>query len=428
MSQTQRIGVQEYQAAVKSLLENVFDTLEPAEELSLEINEFSHSPAALNGRIIAKDLRSKVSVPAFDNSQMDGFAYHSADLAGKSVGQKITLPLTSMVAAGDLQSSLEAGTAAPIMTGAPIPSGADCVIAVEETNHLPFGEFKAADFVEFELSAAHLEPGRYIRKAGSDTEQGEIVARAGQVLNPRLIGHLASAGIKTIPVKPKLKAVVVSTGSELLSADENHGQIFDANGPSIATALSEIGIEVVDTLRIGDDASLVQAAVAKSLAKNQAHLVVSTGGVSAGAKEPIRQLAALGHAITFHKVAMQPGGPQGLGWFESNHHKAAWIALPGNPVSCLLSIDMFVRLAMGYEPRLSLRLPISTDYGQPLPSPAGLLQIRRARIMPNGRARIIGGPGSHLLAALAKSNAYVIVPAEQTEISDSEVLEVRVLN
>lgn len=422
-----RISVSEHRRAVRDLMAAVASSPHAPGTEHVELSE------AL-GRTLAADLRAGVNVPPVDNSQMDGFAYATADLSSASDGARVSLPLGPLIAAGAVPDPLEPGTARPIMTGAPLPGGADAVIAVEDTD---LGRFSPSaplpGAVPFTVAPAHREAGRFVRAAGTDTRQGDTVARESTVLTPALLGHIASVGIHSVPVKERYRAIVLSTGSELADParpSASDASIFDANGPALTAALTELGLDVCARLRVPDDPRSLVDTLTLALRDTSAHLIVSTGGVSAGAVEPVRQAADLPGAplrLAFQSVAMQPGGPQGLGVFDGPAGEVGWIALPGNPVSALVSIEMFVRDALGAPARPRLTLPIRTQTGEPEPSPVGLLQVRRARLTSESTARLVGGPSSHLLGALALSDALVLVPEHTDTLTDGDTHDVVIL-
>lgn len=433
-----RIPVSEYQQSVREALAAVLDS--PAGP-GIETVALTHAC----GRRLATDLRSPVQVPPLANSQMDGFAYRVADLPAfpdvPATDSCASLRLGPMIAAGAAPGTLEPGRARPIMTGAPLPEGATAVVPVEETTVEAFDQLKdpaeahaqMPSAVSFTVRPHHREEGRFVRRAGSDTDRGDYVARAGTHVTPRLVGHLASVGFTRVDVREALRAIVVSTGSELAppGAEPHNGQIYDANSPALASALTEMGVEVCELLRVPDDPVALWEQVRGALTTHRAHLVVSSGGVSAGAVEPIRQLTELEPPpvrLAFHKVAMQPGGPQGLGLIElPDGTQAAWLALPGNPVSALVSVEMFLREGIGAMPRARVRIPVRTLTGEPEASPAGMLQVRRARLHSDGTARFVGGPSSHLLGALALSDALVLVAPDCTLVTDRSEHEVMIL-
>src|SRR5690606_38979533 len=345
-------------------------------------------PVALDGRAVgrvaARPLRSHVDVPGVDNSQMDGFAVASADLAGP--GAAVTLPLGPTIAAGDAPGRLGPGQARPIMTGAPLPDGADLVVPVEESAQGRFdsdgegaegggagGEGAHAahgkDPATVTLTPADAAPGRFVRRRGSDTHRGDTVLREGQMLTPARIAHLAACGLSEVEVGAPVRVVVLSTGSEVRGpsgAEPAPGTLHDANGPGLAAALTEAGAEVVHRGAVPDDATLLLERLRDEVLAHDADLIVTSGGVSMGAFEVVRHAAALpGTTLAFPTLAMQPGGPQGIGTLEVDGRRVPWLAFPGNPVSALLSCELIARPALGAPPRRRLRLPVRLETEEP---------------------------------------------------------------
>lgn len=401
-------------------------------------------PVALDGRAVgrvaARPLRSHVDVPGVDNSQMDGFAVASADLAGP--GAAVTLPLGPTIAAGDAPGRLGPGQARPIMTGAPLPDGADLVVPVEESAQGRFdsdgagaegggagGEGAHAahgtDPATVTLTPADAAPGRFVRRRGSDTHRGDTVLREGQMLTPARIAHLAACGLSEVEVGAPVRVVVLSTGSEVRGpsgAEPAPGTLHDANGPGLAAALTEAGAEVVHRGAVPDDATLLLERLRDEVLAHDADLIVTSGGVSMGAFEVVRHAAALpGTTLAFPTLAMQPGGPQGIGTLEVDGRRVPWLAFPGNPVSALLSCELIARPALGAPPRRRLRLPVRLDAEES--SPAQLEQYRRARVLPSGQVRLVGGASSHLIGGYAAADALAIVPVGAAVVRDGDLLE-----
>lgn len=366
------------------------------------------------GRVLAADVRARVDVPGWDNSQMDGFAVSRVDLAGAE--QAVTLAVGDAIAAGQAPGELDAHTVRPIMTGAPVPRGADLVVPIEEALEGGYTSERVT------LQPVSVAPGRFVRRAGSDTAAGDVIGRAGEELTPARLAHLASCGITDIEVLVPVPTVVLSTGSEVAdpAGARPEGAAYDANGAGLSAALTEAGAHVLALDRVPDDAPALLAVLAEHAASG-AELVVSSGGVSEGAYEVVRQAGALpGVSLSILKVAMQPGGPQGIGTVTIDGHRMAWLAFPGNPVSALLSCELLARPALGAPPRRRLELPVLLEH--PEPSPGALAQFRRARLLPSGQVRLVGGPSSHLLGALAASDALVEVPVGIEEIRDGDRL------
>lgn len=385
--------------------------------------------AAAVGRVAAQELCSPLDVPAADVSQMDGYAVRAADLP--AAGEEVALPLGAMIAAGDLPGELAPGTARAIMTGAPVPAGADLVVPVEESaagRFVPGGSDGADGGVgSVVLSPLETAPGRFVRPRGSATRRGDTILREGQVLTPGRIAHLAACGAREVEARTPPRVLVLSTGSEVAPAggDPGPGRTHDANGPGLAAALAEAGAEVVANAAVPDDPALLLERLHAELESTDADLIVTSGGVSQGAREVVRMAAE--HAdvtLAFPTLALQPGGPQGIGTLLHEGRRVPWIALPGNPVSALLSCELILRPALGAPPRRRLRLPLRLeDPTRPEPSPAHLLQHRRARVLPSGQVRLVGGPGSHLVAALAAADALVAVPVGTDLLHDGDLVE-----
>lgn len=381
------------------------------------------------GRVAAQELRSPLDVPAADVSQMDGYAVRAADLP--AAGEEVTLPLGAMIAAGDLPGELAPGTARAIMTGAPVPAGADLVVPVEESaagRFVPGGSDGADGGVgSVVLSPLETAPGRFVRPRGSATRRGDTILREGQVLTPGRIAHLAACGAREVEARTPPRVLVLSTGSEVAPAggDPGPGRTHDANGPGLAAALAEAGAEVVATAAVPDDPALLLERLHAELESTDADLIVTSGGVSQGAREVVRMAAEQADVtLAFPTLALQPGGPQGIGTLLHEGRRVPWIALPGNPVSALLSCELILRPALGAPPRRRLRLPLRLeDPARPEPSPAHLLQHRRARVLPSGQVRLVGGPGSHLVAALAAADALVAVPVGTDLLHDGDLVE-----
>lgn len=372
--------------------------------------------AAARGRVLAVDLSSPVSLPPFDNSAMDGYAVRAADLATTPV----TLPVPEDVPAGRVDGPpLAPGTAHRIMTGAPVPEGADAVVQVEWTD----GGLPGAT-VTIERP---VETGQSVRAAGDDVTAGQVVLTAGTVLGAAQIGLAAAVGAPELTVHRRPRVLVLSTGSELVAPGEplRHGQIHESNGPMLAAAVEDAGGEARLLRFVPDDVEEFLTTLDAALAE-PTDLVITSGGVSAGAYEVVKD-AFTTRGIAFTKVAMQPGMPQGAGRYDD---RVAVVTLPGNPVSSLVSFEVFVRPALRraaghpHPDRARVRARVAED----LRSPAGRRQFRRGRLdAVDGTVAPVGGAGSHLLAALAQADCLLVVPAETTEVAAGTEVEVWLL-
>ncbi|GAA0400000.1 molybdopterin molybdotransferase MoeA [Microbispora corallina] len=362
------------------------------------------------GAVLAEDVVSPVPLPPFDNSAMDGYAVRAADVAGVPV----TLPVIEDVPAGD--GGLHAigpGLVTRIMTGAPLPAGADAVVPVEWTD---------AGTIRVRIDRP-AESGNAIRRAGEDVAAGDTVLPEGTLIGPAQLGILAGVGRRRVTVRPRPRVVVLSTGAELAEPGTplGHGQIWESNSFMLAAAVREAGAEGFRAGAVTDDPKEFMDRLDAQLIRADA--VITSGGVSMGAYEPVKEaLAPLG-TVTFEKVAMQPGMPQGFGVVGPD--RVPIFTLPGNPVSSFVSFVLFVKPALrkmqGHPagPPASVRA-VSTA---PARSPAGRRSYLRA-VLSGGEVSPVRRQGSHQLAALAGANALMVVPQDVTELPEGSEVEV----
>ena len=346
-------SVAEHRAAVADLLAPM-----PAEPVSLR---------EARGRVLAEPLLAAVALPPFDNSAMDGYAVRAADVAGATEDDAVVLPVADDIPAGRTDVPVLApGTAHRIMTGAPLPAGADAVVQVEHTD-------AGTDHVRVFRGPA---PGTSVRRTGEDVAAGAVVLPAGTVLGAPQIGVAAAVGAATLPVRRRPVVLVLSTGSELVAAGTplRPGQIYESNGPMLAAAVDDAG-GVGELLHfVPDDVAHLQRVLGERLAAGRVDLVITSGGISAGAYEVVKEALA-DRGVEFVKVAMQPGGPQGVGRVGDT----GVVALPGNPVSSQVSFEVFVRPAL----RAALGHPhperarVTAALAAPLTSTPGRRQFRR---------------------------------------------------
>ncbi|WP_433274400.1 molybdopterin molybdotransferase MoeA [Actinosynnema sp. CS-041913] len=366
------------------------------------------------GLALAEDLVAPIALPPFDNSAMDGYAVRAADVSATPA----VLPVADDIPAGRTSlTPLEPGTAQRIMTGAPLPVGADAVVQVEWTDG-------GTSSVRVDRGVA---AGANVRRAADDVAVGTTVLRAGTALGPAQLGLAAALGFGSLPVRRRPRVLVLSTGSELVGPGEPlaPGQIYESNGVMLAAAVREAGGEAELLRFVPDDVAEFHAAIGARLAGFD--LLLTSGGVSAGAYEVVKD-AFTGRGVEFTRVAMQPGGPQGAGRYQG----VAVATLPGNPVSAQVSFEVFIRPAL----RASMGLPVverpsvRAKLTAPLTSPAGRTQFRRGKYDPaSGRVVTpVGGPGSHLLSALAVSDCLIEVPEEVTELAAGAEVVIRFLH
>ncbi|ADP78624.1 molybdotransferase-like divisome protein Glp [Pseudofrankia inefficax] len=396
---------------MKTVDEHISDILEsvgvlPARRLPL---------AAAHGCALATDVRATIALPGFDNSAMDGYAVRAADVEQASPESPVLLPVTGEIAAGAALPDLVApGTAVRIMTGAPFPPGADTVIQLEWTDG-------GTETVAVHRAARR---GLHIRRAGEDVTPGSLVLPAGSVLGSTQIGLLAAINVARPPVRPRPRVAVLSTGSELVAVGNavGPGQIVDSNSHAVAAAAREAGCEVRRLTGVPDDPAQFEAALRAILPEVDA--VVTTGGVSVGAHDVVKEVLAATGEVRFERIAMQPGQPQGFGVIDG----VAVFTLPGNPVSALVSFELFVRPALR-----RMRGLTGPDRPRPVvtvaerltspPAKRSFLRVLVGRGADGGLvAQSAGGQGSHHLSAAAGANALLVVPEDVTVVEPGDQL------
>ena len=368
------------------------------------------------GLNLAADVVAPLPLPVFDNSAMDGYAVRAQDVATASADKAVKLPVSEDIPAGRTDPLvLEPGTAHRIMTGAPVPAGADAVVPVEQTDGgRPGGSV--------EIRSAP-RPGQHVRRAGEDVTVGATVLSAGAVLTPAALGLAAALGIGKLDVLPRQRVLVVSTGSELVPAGTplRPGQIYESNAVMVAAAVREAGGEVVATATSADDVDAFRTVLADRV--GHVDLILTSGGVSAGAYEVVKDAFGAGADVEFVKVAMQPGMPQGAGTVDG----IPIITLPGNPVSALVSFEVFIRPAL----RAAMGLPDphrprrTAVLAEDLTSPAGKRQFRRGVYDPAaGSVTSYGPAASHHLRWLASANCLLEIPEEVTALANGDAVMV----
>ena len=373
------------------------------------------------GLICAEDVVATMSLPSFDNSAMDGYAVHSVDVAGASADQPVLLPVVGEIGAGQAgPRTLARGNAAKIMTGAPVPDGADAIVPYEWTDR---GTAKVR------IDAAP-EPGQHVRPAGDDVAAGDLLVKAGTALNARHIGLLASVGRPTVVARPRPRVVVVSTGTELRQPGEELGEdsIYDGNSYMLAAAVTRAGGVPQRVGIVRDEPEAFLETLRDTLAG--ADLVVTSGGVSQGDYDVVKE-ALRREGVWFGPVAMQPGKPQGFGLLGEG--QVPIVTLPGNSVSAYISFEVFVlpaiRTFLGLAPVSRPLFEARLTRG--MTSPAGRRQFMRGQVGVDAEGRYVepvGGPGSHLIGHLAESNSLIVVPEATTALDPGDRVQVLVLD
>jgi molybdopterin molybdotransferase len=369
------------------------------------------------GAVLAADVTAQYPLPSFDNSAMDGYAVLAADLKAATGERPVVLPVRAEIAAGDTgRYDLVPGSVIKIMTGAAMPAGADAVVPVELTD-------AGAEQVAIRQP---VDAGNAVRLKGGDAQPGDLLLTAGTRLGAAHVGLLAAAGHGTVLARPRPRVTVISTGDELVEPGHGliPGQIWESNATMLAAAARNAGCPARRYPIVRDTTSAVLAAVQDAL--TGADLLITSGGVSMGGEHDVVKaaLATLG-TVSFRKVAMQPGMPQGFG--TVGPADTPIFTLPGNPVSAYVSFCLFVQPALdalqdSYRERAKSRHAVLAG---PVSSPAdkrsflrGILDDAAGLVTP------VSGQASHQLASLAKANALIIVPEQVTSLASGETVDV----
>jgi molybdopterin molybdotransferase len=385
--------------------------LSPAEALDLILARVAPLPAEgrrleeVLGLAVAEELRSPAQVPPFTNSAMDGYAVRAGDLAQASSARPVRLQVIGDLAAGGVsREAVGLGEALRIMTGAPLPCGADTVVPVEDTS-------RGGDWVEIRKS---FPAGIHIRLAGEDLQVGQRLVQAGQGLRPGDLGVLAAAGYASVPVHPRARVAVLSTGDELVDVSEEPGpgRIRDANIHAVCAQVAACGALPVPYARVPDERDTLRLVLLEALA---ADVVLTTGGISVGDFDLMKDmLESLGAERIFWKVAQKPGGPLGF-WMLGQR---PIFGLPGNPVAAMLMVEEFVRPAlrrlMGFaklhRPRVEAALEDGWT-GRAVEGRTTFLRVVARREGGRLLARLTGPQGSAILSSMLSANALAVIPA-----------------
>lgn len=375
---------------------------------------------AARGRALAADVISPIDVPAHDNSAMDGYALHGADLMADGPTVLTALPGT-VYAGAPWVGEVPRGHCLKIMTGAVMPAGLDTVVP---------RELVTLEGDRVQIRAGALKAGENRRKQGEDLARGSAALRAGRLLRPADLGLLASLGFPEVTVFRRLRVALFSTGDEVFAPGQPlpPGGIYDSNRFTLTAALQQIGAEVLDLGGVPDDPAALTAVLQRAI--READAVVTSGGVSMGDADHTRDvMAALGD-VSFWKVAMRPGRPFAFGPLQDGTHRALLFALPGNPVAALVTFYAFAREAL-----LAL--------GGARPEPMPVLQARSVAAIrkrpgrteyqrgivergPDGawQVRITGSQGAGILRSLSEANALVVLRHEQGSVAAGEPVDV----
>ena len=376
-----------------------------------------HVRAAL-GRVAARDVMSPFDVPAHDNSAMDGYAARHADLA---VDGEVALKIAGTAFAGaPYAATISACEAVRIMTGGVVPVGADTIVMQEHVK---------ADAGRVTIGGGHRK-GQNLRRAGEDLKAGAAALLKGRRLRAAEVGLIASLGIPEIAVYRKLRVAFFSTGDELVSFGSalGEGQIYDSNRYTIHAMLERLGCEVLDMGVVRDDPALIETAF--SQAAEAADVVITSGGVSVGEADFVKELLTKLGEVVFWKIAMKPGRPLAYGRVGGAH----FFGLPGNPVSVMVTFYQFVREALltlsGQDPVEAVptfRVPCTSA----LKKAPGRTEFQRG-VLTRGEngdwsVRVTGEQGSGILRSMSEANCFIILPTDQGNVAPGNFVEVEVM-
>jgi len=377
------------------------------------------------GRVLAADAKASYTLPACDNSAMDGYAVRAADLAGACAESPRLFRVVETVAAGQFPTrAIEPGEATRIMTGAPLPLGADCVVRVEDT-----------DGGVTEVRALNdRDRGKNVRARGEDFREGDVVMGAGEPIGAAQVGVLASLGYAQVPVHRAPRVVILGSGDELVDLDEFDRvvageRIIGSNSYTLHALVRSTGGIPVPLGNAVDTPESMRALFTRAV-EARPDLIVSSAGISVGEFDYTRDaLGWLGADLKFWKVRMRPGAPIGFGAVAG----IPWIGLPGNPVSVMVTFELFARpaiLRMLGHTRLHRR-PVPVTLEHPVQIGARLTHFLRAVVTPQPTgvltARLTGPQGSGILTSMARANALLIVPEDQPSHAAGDTLSALLL-
>lgn len=375
------------------------------------------------GRVLAANAVAPLSVPPWTNSAMDGYAVHGADVEHATPEAPVRLPVIETIAAGAFPSrALERGASMRIMTGAPLPDGADTVIRVEDTDG-------GAERVEIR---AARDVRRNFRLRGEDFHEGEVVLAAGTAIGAAQIGVLASIGFSAVDVYRQPRVAILGSGDELVDLDRFDEaragrKIVSSNGYTLQALVRSAGGEPVNLGFVADSPEALREGLTRA---QGCDLIVTTAGISVGEFDYTRDvLAALGGELRFWKVRMRPGAPLGFGILRDT----PWIGLPGNPVSAMVTFELFVRPAirkmLGHA--LLFRRPMPVRLEEQVTIGARLTHFLRAIVTAHRdgtlTARLTGPQGSGILTSMSRANALLIVPEDRPRVDAGETLHALML-
>ena len=374
------------------------------------------------GRFLAADLTASVDLPPWDNSAMDGYAVRAAD----TTDGEVVLTLLGTVGAGSVAAGrVEPGAAIGIMTGAPVPAGADAVVIVEDTDGSRAGSVRMR---------GRARPGQHVRRRGEDVRSGSVVLLAGAKLTPAAVGLASSLGRTSLDVRRRPIVAVLSTGDEVVPPGMalQPGQIWSSNNASLVGQILEAGGVPLDLGNTPDRLEDTIAALARAV--EAADVVVTTGGVSVGAFDVVKEAhAAVGATAEFWKVRMKPGKPLAFGRIENGGRSVPLFGLPGNPVSCMVNFAQFVRpwlrTALGdARPFLPVVEAIAGETFDEAPGRARLIRVRLSRDGDRIVAFSTGSQSSGVLTSMVRAHGLLLVGADAPPPRGGDPVRVQILD
>lgn len=380
------------------------------------------------GRVLAEPVVAHDSLPPFANSSMDGYALRAGDVAGASADAPVALRVVADIAAGTVsQESLSPGTAARIMTGAPVPEGADAVIPVEDTNE-PWRDAERPLPDEI-LVYRSVQPGDYVRHIGEDIQAGQQVIKPGHRIRPQEIGVLASLGVSHVQVHRQPRVGVLATGDELIDVESplTPGKIRNSNSYAQSAQVIALGAALVSLGVARDTEDQVRAKLQVGLDAG-VDLLVSSAGVSVGAYDVVKAVLEREGNVSFWRVRMRPGKPLAFG----SYHGVPFLGLPGNPVSAMVSFERFVRpTILKMAGHTALDRPQVTVTLQDEIASDGRESYVRARVTRSSHGYVAvstGSQGSHVMTSLVKANALVIIPEGVMQVHPGDELQAMMID
>lgn len=408
---------------VSEALEKLLDSFSPVEVEQVPLYQVAE-------RVLSSSITSNLDIPLFTNSSMDGYAVRAEDVQGAHLDSPISLSVIEDIPAGSFPSlKVDRNQTARIMTGAPLPEGADAIVPIEDTDQFDLNREAGTTLPSEVKIHKNVQPGDYVRFKGEDITKGDIVINVNSKLRPQDIGLLAMLGVAKVPVFRRPRIVILSTGDELIPVEMplEPGKIHDSNAYTLSALISRDGGEAVYLGIVPDDEQSVRENLEKA-AESEADLIISTAGVSVGAFDFVRSVVQQNGQLDFWRVNMRPGKPLAYGNFRG----VPFIGLPGNPVSAFVGYEVFIHPAIS---RLAgilnvTRQRIRTAIKHEIRSDGRESYLRAVVQSLNGEwiAELTGHQGSGNLLSLVQANALLIIPSGVKSLPTGSIVEAWLLD